>query len=42
MLKEYMEDQLKNYQSDMFDTYRKNIADLVYTFMCCRGFTPIN
>lgn len=42
MLKEYMDDQLKNYQPDIFDKYRKEIADIVYTFMCCRGFTPIN
>lgn len=42
MLKEYMDDKIKNYQSDLFDANRKEIADLVYTFMCCRGFTPIN
>lgn len=42
MLKEYMDDQLRNYQSDMFDIYRKYIADIVYTFMCCRELAPIN
>lgn len=42
MLKEYLDDQLRNYQSDMFDAYRKDIADIVYTFMCCRGSNPIN
>lgn len=42
MLSDFMNDKLKVYQPDMYDTYRKNIADLVYTFMCCRGTAPIN
>lgn len=42
MLSDYMNDKQKNYQSDMFDVYRKNIADIVHTFLCCRGSNPIN
>ena len=42
MLSDYMDDKLKVYQPDMFDVYRKDIADLVHTFMCCRGFEPMN
>ena len=42
ILKEYLDDKFRVYQPDMFDTYRKSIADLVHTFFCCRGFNPIN
>lgn len=42
MLSDYINDKLKAYQSDMYDNYRKEVADLVHTFMCCRGFEPIN
>lgn len=42
LLSDYMDDKLRNYQPDMFDVYRKGIADLVHTFFCCRGYNPIN
>lgn len=42
LLADFMDDKLRNYQPDMFDTYRKDIADLVHTFLCCRGYNPIN
>lgn len=42
MLSDFMDDRLKVYQPDIYDAYRKNIADIVHTFMCCRGFEPIN
>lgn len=42
MLSDFMEDKQKNYEPDMFDAYRKSIADIVHTFFCCRGDTPIN
>lgn len=42
LLGAYMGDNNRNCQSDMFDIYRKDIADIVHTFMCCRGDNPIN
>lgn len=42
MLSDFMDDKQKTYEPDMFDAYRKSIADIVHTFFCCRGDSPIN
>lgn len=42
MLSLFIEDKSMSYQQDELDVYRKEIADLVYTFLCCRGTDPIN
>lgn len=42
MLSLFIADSSRNYKADIMDVYRKEIADLVYTFLCCRGKEPIN
>ena len=42
MLSLFIQDKSTSYQHDELDVYRKEIADLVYTFLCCRGTDPIN
>lgn len=42
MLSLFIADKSPKYQSDEFDFYRKEIADIVYTFLCCRGTDPIH
>lgn len=42
MLSLFVADKSPQYQSDDLDSYRKEIADLVYTYLCCRGTDPIH
>lgn len=41
LLTDYINNNAESYQTDELETYRKEIADLVYTFLCCRGSDPI-
>lgn len=41
LLSEFIANNSNIYKGDEFDIYRKEIADLVYTFTCCREKEPI-
>lgn len=41
MLNEYISNKAESYHTDELEVYRKEIADLVYTFLCSRGADPI-
>ena len=42
MLSEYIENKAEVYRTDELEPIRKEIANLVYTFLCCRNNDPIN
>lgn len=42
MLSLFIGDGSRSYEVDVMELYRREIADLVYTFVCCRGNYPIN
>lgn len=42
MLTDYIKNFTDIYPTDELENYRREIADLVYTFLCCRGSDPIH
>ena len=42
LLIKFIEDKAMCYVDDVMSRYRKQIAELVYTCLCCRGDDPLN
>ena len=38
----FIKDHAQGYPNDILSTYRESIADLIHTFVCCRGYDPLN
>ena len=42
MLTDYIKNSTDIYPTDELENYRREIADLVYTFLCSRGSDPLH